>query len=69
MNIYAVNGHKVRFLGKNGYDYELEQAMKVLEVNKEYTVERTEVHDWSTTVYLIEVPNVGFNSVQFEDVK
>jgi|SRR6266542_4469371 len=32
-----------------------------------YTVERTEVHSSSTTLYLIEFPGVAFNTVNFSE--
>lgn len=69
MNIYAIHGHKVVCSTFDaGYDYDKEQAKKHLEIDKEYTVDYTNVDSWSTDVYLVEFPNVRFNSVFFEDV-
>lgn len=69
MNIYALNGHKVKLVTFSaGYEHEQETAQKHLELGKEYTVEKTVVHNWSTDVYLQEVPGIRFNSVFFIDV-
>lgn len=65
MNIYSPQGAKVVFTGKGGYQAELERACKSLVVGEVYTVERTEVGDWHTSVYLKERPGESFNSVQF----
>ena len=78
MNIYALRGHKVRFLGKNGYDTQLEHAKKILEVGEMYTVHHTEVGQSSTYVCFEDIERVAhngdkdferFNSVMFEDVE
>jgi hypothetical protein len=69
MNIYAIKGHKVKYLGINGGDYAREHANKHLEIGKEYTVDHTDVGQSSTSVYFEEVPNQSFNSVMFEDVE
>jgi hypothetical protein len=69
MNNYAINGHKVVCSTLDaGYDYDKEVASKHLEIGKEYTIDYTIVDSWSTDVYLVEFPNVRFNSVFFEDV-
>ena len=69
MNIYALKGHKVRCINLElPYDYQTETAHKHLELNKKYTVERTEVHSSSTEVFLKEIPEVAFNTTSFEDV-
>lgn len=69
MNIYALEGHKVRCITFSaGYDYDKEMAKKHLELNKEYTVDYTSVDGYSTDVHLKEFPNIKFNSVFFEDV-
>jgi hypothetical protein len=61
MNIYALSGHKVRCVSLNNNHR--------LKLGEEYTVDCTSVSNWSTTVYLLEFPNTGFNSVLFEDVE
>ena len=69
MNIYAIEGHKVRCYTFNaGYDYDKQKAEKYLELGKEYTIDYTIVDSCSTDVYLKEFPNIKFNSVFFEDV-
>lgn len=68
MDIYAKEGTKVRYTGKNGYDSQIEHANKYLTIGEIYTVYYTDVSGFSTTVYLKEVPNKGFNSVHFENV-
>ena len=67
MNIHAKKGTKVVFSNPSaGYDPDQETARKYLTVGETYTVERTEIHDWCTYVFLEEVPGVAFNSVIFE---
>lgn len=68
MNIYALEGHKVKCSTLNaGYEGEKTKAKKHLEVGKSYTVDYTNVDNWSTDVFLKEFPGIGFNSVFFED--
>jgi hypothetical protein len=68
MNIYAKPGQRVVFAyPSNGYEHEQHTCAEHLEVDKTYTIQRTEVGDSSTGVWLQEVPNVRFNSVMFVD--
>lgn len=73
MNIYALEGHRVKVYtdekGKitNGYESDKETVKKYLEIDKEYEVEYTIVHQSSTAVYLKGF-KYSFNSVMFEDV-
>ncbi|WP_110933782.1 hypothetical protein [Paenibacillus bouchesdurhonensis] len=70
MNIYSQKGDRVRFLNKNGHDWEPERAREIGLVEGEiYTVERTDVGGWHTDVYLQEIPGYHFNSVMFENHK
>jgi hypothetical protein len=46
-----------------------EKARHFLKVGQVYTVERMDVHDWSSSVVLQEFPNIEFNSVHFIDAK
>lgn len=72
MNIFALNGHKVKVTeqsAKNGYDYNSEQIRKCLTIGEIYTIEKTIVMPSSTTIYLQEYPDTPFNSVNFEDVR
>jgi len=75
MNIYALEGFNVTVAQdpgngsvRGGDESDKELVGKYLEVGREYTVERTEVHGWHTEVFLREVPGVAFNSTNFEDV-
>jgi hypothetical protein len=71
MNIYAGPGSKVIVTErtvKNGGPWEVENKVKPhLKVGEIYTVERTKVHNYTTNVWLQEIPGVIFNSVNFED--
>lgn len=70
MNIYAEEGDKVICSTLNaGYDSDQRKAEAHLVLNQVYTVSCTIVHNWSTDVYLQEIPDVKFDSVFFEDVK
>lgn len=70
MNIYAANGTKVTVTKESieaGYPSDSLEAKKYLRVGGVYTVNQTVVGGFHTTVYIKEVPLVGFNSVNFED--
>lgn len=70
MNIYAKKGDKVRFLNKNGYDWEPKNAIdKGLVKGGIYTVQSVEVGGWMSYVTLKEFPLRSYNTVMFEDVK
>jgi hypothetical protein len=49
----------------NGYDWDQKRAVENLVLGGVYVVERTEVHQSSTDVYLKSPPNIRFNSVMF----
>lgn len=68
MNIYANTGDQVRFINKNGLQSDLEKAQEYLQPGEIYTVDRVYIGNWSSKVYLMEVPGVSFNTVCFEDV-
>lgn len=65
MDIYSKPGTRVIFDNLGGYDAEQEAALKHLKIGESYTIKETEVHSFSTTVYLEECPEILFNSVQF----
>ena len=68
MDIYAKKGCKVIATNlDNGHKHHAEQANNLLKKGETYTVERTKVGNWETYVYLKEIPEIGFNSVHFED--
>lgn len=68
MNIYAPPGTKVRYTGENGYDIDHKLILnKGVKVGDILTVDYTEVHSSSTTVFFEGILG-GHNSVIFEDV-
>jgi hypothetical protein len=68
LNINAKPGTKVIYLAKNGYDSDKKHANKFLKKETEYTVSHIIIGDWSSLVYLEEMPDQGFNSVMFAAV-
>jgi len=58
-------GDIMRFLGQNGYDYQLEAAKKVFDQNGSYEVADIDVGDWSSTISFVGIPG-RWNSVMFE---
>ena len=69
MNIYAKEGAKVRYLGKNGYDSDRTRIEALgIRAGDILTVHFTHVYSSSTTVYFREIDD-GHNSVMFEDVE
>ena len=71
MEINAKPGTKVVFNEKNPSKEQINWGSHtdprgLLEVGKEYTIDRTEVHSWHTKIYLKEFPNKSFNSVWFD---
>ena len=70
MNIFSMNGHKVKCSTLNtGYESDKEKAKRYLTVGNTYTIDRTVVKNWSTEVYLKEFQMVSFNSIFFEDAE
>ena len=70
MKLHAEKGHNVTVTEQsiqNGYDYDINKAKKFLKVGEIYTIDRMEVHNWSSSVVLQEVPKESFNSVNFVD--
>lgn len=65
IDIYAEEGTKVKYTGKNGYDSDKEHANKYLKVGEIYTIDYMIVNGWNTEIYLKEMPNEVFNSVHF----
>ena len=69
MRIDAPYGTKVKFTHPTyGWPGDIKQAERYLKLGQIYTVLRTVIYDSSTTVYLEEIPRIGFNSVQFDEV-
>lgn len=71
MNVFALKGHKIKVAERGfeaGYDLDKPQALKLLQEDKIYTVEKTDVSRSSSRVWLQEIPGKVFNTVHFEDV-
>lgn len=69
MNIYALEWFKVELVHMdNGYPSDQEKVKKHLRKGNVYRVLRTVVHSSITDVYLMDFPDISFNSVHFEDV-
>lgn len=78
MNIYAIRGHKIKVTeesAKNGGSYDQNKIAQYLEIEKEYSVFETDVHGFTTDVFLEDIftkttnpRRVYFNSVNFVDV-
>lgn len=70
MNINAKTGDKVVVTEdtiSNGYSRHQKLVHKHLEINKPYEVHHTIVHGFHTDVILMGMPDIRFNSVNFED--
>lgn len=67
MSGWPWKGDKMKFLGKNGYDHEREDALKLFEVGAEYEVVDCDVGDWRHTVSFVGIPG-RWNGVMFEAV-
>ena len=63
MNIYALTNHKVICIALGS-----EIAIQNLQIDAIYTIEKTIVGKYQTEVYLQEIPNIVFNSIDFKDV-
>ncbi len=69
MHIYEQPGRKIVFAHPQaGNRADQEIAKKYLKVGETYTVEKTVIGTWATSVYLKEVPKIGFNSMMFDEV-
>jgi hypothetical protein len=68
MNIYATPGTRIVFkYPNNGHPDDRDRVMLALQVGQTYTVQKTSVGDWSSSVTLTEVPGVAFNTVMFDN--
>lgn len=64
-----VIGLKVRFAHPNsGYPTDQERAKEYLELGAVYTISNFLVDAWYTNIWLVEVPDMHFNSVMFNKV-
>lgn len=60
-------GDKMKFLGKNGYDHQLTEALGIFVIGNEYEVEDCDVGDWSHSIKFRGVSG-RYNGVMFERV-
>ncbi|NLI93574.1 MAG: hypothetical protein GX434_15710 [Peptococcaceae bacterium] len=71
MNLYAVQGDKVRFIAPPHDEHDLfmagENAERLLEKGQVYTVKVTHGYNLFTFVELEEFPNMLFYATDFED--
>lgn len=62
---WPTKGDTMKFLGKNGYPFELEAASKLFNVGQALIVEDCRVENWSHSVKFVGVPGC-YNGVMFE---
>jgi hypothetical protein len=69
MNIYAKTGTPVTYIGVDQHQINwgsCDDPRDILELNKEYTIEYTDVYSWHTKVKLMGIEG-DFPSVAFEE--
>lgn len=64
-DIASPRGTKVVFAARGGYEFQKEQAKQILTIGETYTIDYTEIGDWSTVFILEEFPEKRFNSCLF----
>lgn len=70
MNIYLKKGTKIIYNNYgSGYPHNRKTAEEHLVRRECYTVDHTVVGSYATDVYLVEVPDIPFNSVMFDAAK
>lgn len=62
---WPIKGDWMKFLGQNGYDHELEEALKIFTVGREYLVHDCNVQSWSHSIQFNGVRG-WYNGVMFE---
>ena len=68
MNIFAGKGDLIRYQYEEfGYPHDRELCKQHLTLGEVYTVEKTSVRSDSSRVWLQEIPNIAFNTANFED--
>jgi len=66
MDVESPPGTRIVFRRPDaGYPGDQARVAKHLTLGATYTIDRMLVESWHTTVFLVEVPHVGFNSVHF----
>jgi hypothetical protein len=67
-NLYVMPGAKVKYYyNNNGSPIEIENSKRYLIFNKVYTIKDIVVRDWSSYIVLEGIPDMMFNTVQFEN--
>lgn len=70
MDIFSEPGTRVIFdRPNNGTKYDKDNCAEFLALGAFYTIEKTEVGDYSTRVFLREIPGRWFNSVMFSNAE
>lgn len=64
MDIYSRPGTKVKFIGRNGHDYQLAKAKEIFTEGQILTIKQIDVSNWSSSVQFEEVGG-WFNTVMF----
>jgi hypothetical protein len=68
MNIWTQKGAKIKFANAEaGFPSDERSVKEHLVLDEIYTISRIIVCSYRTTVYLEEVPKIGFNSCHFEN--
>lgn len=62
---WPAKGDKMKFLGKNGYEFELRDAMNKFLVGEDYEVEKCNVQAWSHSVKFVGREG-WYNGVMFD---
>ena len=71
MNIWALKGHEVKVTDKTinaGYDSDTSRVKDRLIIGDSYKVSHTRVGGSSTDVFLIDFPEIAFNTVNFVSI-
>lgn len=69
MDIYSKSGSKLVFTGKNGHDWQQEEARQLMEIGQVVTLSYADIGQSSTSISLKEFPGKCFNSVMFKNKK
>lgn len=64
---FPMKGDKMRFIDRNGYDFERAEARIVFKAGAEYEVEDCKIGDWSHSVKFVGIDHT-WNGIMFERV-
>ncbi len=66
----ATSGTRIRLVRPNaGYDPDIKRVSELLTEGSVYTVAQLRVGDSHSTVVLVEIPGMRFNTVHFDEVE